>query len=60
MSFAGISTDNLRPGMWRELSLDELEKLKKNYLTDYRKARDLRHDKAPAAKRTAPVEFIDD
>ena len=40
LSFAGISTDGLRPGQVRELSETELEKLKKNYLTPYRRARD--------------------
>lgn len=40
MSFAGIASEGLRPGELRELSGDELEKLKKNYLTPYRRARD--------------------
>ena len=60
MSFAGISTDGLRPGMWRELSNEELEKLKKNYLVDYRKSRDLRHAKEPVSKRTESIELMDD
>jgi 23S rRNA pseudouridine2605 synthase len=51
MSFAGIASEGLRPGEHRELSNDELEKLKKNYLTPYRRARDT----APRAK-SPPVE----
>ncbi|GAB4217496.1 MAG: pseudouridine synthase [Sandaracinaceae bacterium] len=45
-SFAGIASDGLRPGEHRELTNDELEKLKKTYLTPYRRARDA----APRAK----------
>jgi 23S rRNA pseudouridine2605 synthase len=50
LSFAGITTDGLRPGQLRELSDDELEKLKKNYLTPYRRARD-----TAAPKRKGPL-----
>jgi 23S rRNA pseudouridine2605 synthase len=49
MSFAGIPSEGLRPGEYRELSGDELEKLKKNYLTPYRRAR----DQSPRPKSTA-------
>ncbi|MEM7436131.1 MAG: pseudouridine synthase [Myxococcota bacterium] len=38
-SFAGLSTDGLRPGDYRELKRDELAKLKKNFLNPYRRAR---------------------
>ena len=48
LSFAGIPTEGLRPGELRELSGDELEKLKKNYLTAYRRARDNAPKKRPA------------
>jgi 23S rRNA pseudouridine2605 synthase len=39
-SFAGISTDGLRPGEYRDLSRDELQQLKKKYLNPYRRARE--------------------
>jgi len=39
-SFAGIKIDGLRPGEYRELKRDELQKLKKNYLNPYRRARE--------------------
>jgi 23S rRNA pseudouridine2605 synthase len=45
-SFAGVASEGLRPGEHRALSNDELEKLKKNYLTPYRRAR----DQSPRAK----------
>ncbi|MCZ6807201.1 MAG: pseudouridine synthase [Deltaproteobacteria bacterium] len=38
-SFAGISIDGLRPGEYRELTRDELNQLKKKYLSPYRRAR---------------------
>ncbi|MGB5809989.1 MAG: pseudouridine synthase [Polyangiales bacterium] len=37
-SFAGLSTDNLRPGEYRELTRDELNQLKKKFLNPYRRA----------------------
>jgi len=37
-SFAGISTDGLRPGEYRELNREELQQLKKKYLNPYRRA----------------------
>ena len=43
MSFAGLSTEGLRPGDWRPLTGRELEKLKKTYL------RPARHAKSQAA-----------
>jgi 23S rRNA pseudouridine2605 synthase len=39
-SFAGINIDGLRPGEYRELKRDELQQLKKKYLTPYRRARE--------------------
>lgn len=54
LSFAGISTDGLRPGEMRPVTEDELEKLKKNYLTPYRRARD-----TAAPKKKGPL-GIDD
>ncbi|MBX7194798.1 MAG: rRNA pseudouridine synthase [Sandaracinaceae bacterium] len=56
LSFAGISTDGLRPGELRELTGDELEKLKKNYVTPYRRAK----DSAPAATKKKGQLAIDD
>ncbi|MFO0713328.1 MAG: pseudouridine synthase [Sandaracinus sp.] len=56
LSFAGISTDGLRPGELRELTTDELEKLKKNYVTPYRRAK----DSAPAATKKKGQLAIDD
>jgi 23S rRNA pseudouridine2605 synthase len=56
MSFAGIPSEGLRPGELRELSNDELEKLKKNYLTPYRRAR----DNAPANAKKKGQLGIDD
>jgi len=53
MSFAGIPSEGLRPGELRELSGDELEKLKKTYLTGYRRARDTAPKKRPAAEDDA-------
>jgi 23S rRNA pseudouridine2605 synthase len=38
-SFASVSVDQLRPGEYRELRREELQKLKKNYLNPYRRAR---------------------
>ena len=38
-SFAGISTDRLKPGEVRELKRDELQQLKKKFLNPYRRAR---------------------
>lgn len=46
LSFAGITTEGLKPGRMRELEPKELEKLKKNYLDAARKDR----DRAPKAK----------
>ena len=40
MSFAGITAEGLRPGQWRELEARELEKLKKQYITPMRRAKD--------------------
>ena len=40
-SFAGVTSEGLRPGEWRELDARELEKLKKTYVTPVRKAKDL-------------------
>ncbi|UJR81180.1 pseudouridine synthase [Sandaracinus amylolyticus] len=40
VSFAGITAEGLRPGQWRELDARELEKLKKQYITPARRARD--------------------
>ncbi len=56
MSFAGIASEGLRPGELRELNNDELEKLKKNYLAPYRKAR----DNAPANAKKKGQLGIDD
>lgn len=56
MSFAGIASEGLRPGELRELSNDEVEKLKKNYLTPYRKAR----DNAPAKAKKKSQLAVDD
>jgi 23S rRNA pseudouridine2605 synthase len=39
-SFAGIDAEGLRPGEWRELTANELEKLKKNWITPLRRTRD--------------------
>ena len=39
-SFAGINIEGLRPGEYRELTRDELQQLKKKYLTPYRRARE--------------------
>jgi len=38
-SFAGLTIEGLRPGEYRELSRDEVNKLKKKYLNPYRRAR---------------------
>lgn len=38
-SFAGLSIERLRPGELRELKREELQKLKKNFLNPYRRAR---------------------
>lgn len=40
VSFAGLSTDGLRPGEWRPLNKSELDKLKKNYVVAARRAKD--------------------
>ncbi|AKF06194.1 pseudouridine synthase [Sandaracinus amylolyticus] len=40
VSFAGVTAEGLRPGQWRELDARELEKLKKQYITPARRARD--------------------
>jgi 23S rRNA pseudouridine2605 synthase len=37
-SFAGISIEGLRPGEYRELTREEVQQLKKKYLTPYRRA----------------------
>jgi 23S rRNA pseudouridine2605 synthase len=37
-SFAGISIEGLRPGEHRELTREEVQQLKKKYLTPYRRA----------------------
>ncbi len=50
MSFAGIASEGLRPGEFRELNADELEKLKKNYVTPYRRSRDQAKGKATGPK----------
>lgn len=50
ISFAGISTEGLRPGALRPLTDDELADLTKRYLTPYRKARDA---EARARRRAA-------
>lgn len=39
MSFAGLSTEGLRPGEWRPLGKTEVEKLKKKYLLPARQAK---------------------
>lgn len=39
VSFAGLSTDGLRPGDWRPLGKTELDKLKKQYLLPARQAK---------------------
>lgn len=39
LSFAGITHEGLKPGQLRPLSRDELDRLKKNYLTPYRRSR---------------------
>lgn len=57
MSFAGVSSEGLRPGQSRELSGDELEKLKKNYVTPYRRARDT---SAAAPKKKSASFAVDD
>lgn len=64
-SFAGITADGLRPGEWRALGEKELEKLKKQYVTPQRRARDreggaagaggeIPRPRPPGAKRAAP------
>jgi 23S rRNA pseudouridine2605 synthase len=40
LSFAGIGTDGLRPGEWRPLTKNEIEKLKKTYLRVARRERE--------------------
>lgn len=40
LSFAGIGTDGLRPGEWRPLTKNEIDKLKKTYLRVARRERD--------------------
>lgn len=47
MSFAGITAEGLRPGQWRELEARELEKLKKQYVTPMRRAKDRAAGVAP-------------
>ena len=39
-SFAGMTTERLRPGESRELTRDELQQLKKKFLNPYRRARE--------------------
>jgi len=49
ISFAGIPTDGLRPGEYRPLGARELEKLKKNYVTPYKRRKAKRARQAAAA-----------
>ncbi len=54
MSFAGIKTEGLRPGQYRPLKQRELERLKKNFVTPYRRR------KANAARTEAEGFDYDD
>lgn len=53
LSFAGIGTDGLRPGEWRPLTKNEIEKLKKTYLRVARRERDQAEDAETRVSRTA-------
>lgn len=53
LSFAGIGTDGLRPGEWRPLTKNEIEKLKKTYLRVARRERDQAEDGETRVSRTA-------
>jgi 23S rRNA pseudouridine2605 synthase len=48
LSFAGITSEGLKPGAMRELDARELEKLKKNYVDAARKAKDGARKHAPS------------
>ncbi len=52
LSFAGVTSERLKPGQLRPLTTDELDKLKKNYLTPYRRAR--------GAARSSGAELVED
>ncbi len=55
LSFAGITTDGLRPGDWRPLKQSEIDKLKKNYLNRARREREIEEaPSAPAHAAPAP------
>jgi 23S rRNA pseudouridine2605 synthase len=56
LSFAGIGTEGLRPGEWRPLTKNEIDKLKKTYLRVARRDRDQADaitESEPRASRTA-------
>lgn len=61
LSHAGITTEGLRPGEWRHLSLDELIALKKRYGVPRKvksaanRARAARREKAPRASTAAKL-----
>lgn len=59
LSFAGITTEGLRPGQIRPLEPRELEKLKKHYVDTARKERD-RGPKKPPDLRLARAALQDD
>lgn len=60
LSFAGITTEGLRPGQMRDLDARELEKLKKQYLDAARKDRDTRARKPRPDLRLAEAIIRED
>lgn len=55
LSFAGLTTDGLRPGEWRPLTRTELEKLKKQYVVAARRTKRRASDGAPSDRRATEV-----